>query len=186
MSRARGYYGAGLKGYGAANNLYENMMGMGGEPGYVRKGWEAQRAVNTTNITDQQAGKFGLQARQLRGSGNIGAQMNMFGQGAELANMTAGSYQSEGNAQIESMGQAVTGLMGLSMGAGNMGVQAGQNQLNAIGQMPKYSEGLQYGLGAANAAYGIYGAGNKKGWWDPASAQGSPGGYDENLGGYNF
>jgi len=151
-------------------------LAQGGEPGYVRDAFAAQRTGIFEGASEQEQGAMRGQAAATKGAsmgGNTGAGLIPPGYGADLARAMMGSRVTEKMGGLEeSMNLMNMGIGGVTT-AGSSAMQAGQTSLSAIGMMPHYNTGLANVLTAANLAGTAYGAGTQAGWWgNPVSAGG--------------
>lgn len=132
----------------------------GGQPDYVKRAFEGQRAGIVEGTADQQKAQTAafMQAGGKAGAGgNFSMQLTPGMMGAQLANALTSSNVSQGQAQVGEMNQLTQMSLGGGTTGASAGMAAGANQLPGIGMMANYNPLFASILGGASGAYGIYG-----------------------------
>ena len=142
----------------------------GGEPGYLKEAFGAQRGAITDAILrqgGQEQGQADAASSRLQQGGNYSNVLDPIDVGAKLAQQLFSSRTTEAMANVEQMDKLMGMGMGVGQTAGSAALGTARNQLGAIGSMTDYNQTYAAIMGGVNAAGSIYGAGNQAGWWGP-------------------
>lgn len=162
---AERYYGIALPALGGRMDEINRALATG-EPEYMRSAFQGQRGALAEGLA-QKAGV--ASAQQAAGSkaalsgGNFGlanaADPAAFG--AQLANALWGSRFAEGQANLDQQFNLMSMALGGAGTAGSGALGAAQNQLGAIGYLPRYNTTYANVVGGLAGAGALYGAFNQ-------------------------
>lgn len=155
-------YGVAIPALSQQYGFLRGSIAEGGEPGYVRDAYAAQR----TGITEGLGRQGQMQERQALASGkaaalggNLNASLTPQTMGAQIADQLYSSRLNEGMGRVEQLNKLLAMGLGQSTQAGNAAIGAGQAQLQGIAGMPAYNSTyakILAGLNVAGSAYGGY------------------------------
>lgn len=159
-SQSQAAYDVGIPALQLQRALLQQATAEGGEPGYLKAAFGAQRAGLTEGgLTASLGGVQGAQA-QAQGAlqrGNTSAGLTPDIMGARMAQSMYSSRLQEGLGQIEQSNKLLQMGLGQSAQAGSEALGAAGNELRAISMMPNYNPTLATALAVANAGGAIYG-----------------------------
>lgn len=136
-------------------------LGLGGEPGYLREAYAAQRTGLAEGVVGKEKSALTSQlagTKQAREGGNVLSGLSPSDIGAQLANALYGSKFQESMAGIDQTMNLMSMALGGAGTAGSGALEASANQMRAIGYMPNYNPTLAGVSGGLSAAAGLYGA----------------------------
>jgi hypothetical protein len=173
-SLAEQYYSIALPALSSRLGSINAALAEGGEPGYLRQAYQAQRAGLTEGIVGKEEQAITSQlagTKQARAGGNVMAGMSTGDIGAQLANALYGSKFQESMAGVDQMMNLMSMALGGAGTAGGGALEASRQQLGAIGYMPNYNPAYANTVGGLAGLAGIYGTMNQAGVFNTTPTQ---------------
>ena len=182
----------GQQGLAQTNALTDQGLAEGGQPAYMKQGFDTQRA----GLIDEGArvGRAGIQGQLAQqkvalAGGNPSAAFAGQGQGANLADSLYSSQLQQGMAGIDQLNKLMGYKLGGTQQAGSVAMGAAGSSLKAMQMLPNYNQTYANVLGGANALGALYGGyqqwqqgqpvppwgANASGLYGPSSTGGYPG-----------
>ena len=158
---AQNYYGIALPGMEERFRGINTGLAEGGEPGYMKSAFTAQRAGLTEGMAQRDRLGLAQQTTASKGAvagGNAFAGMQPSQMGAQLANALYGSKFEEGQGALDQSFNLMSQGLGGSGTAGSGALDSAGNQLSMLGYMPNYNKTYANAMGAASALSSVYGA----------------------------